>query len=75
MSPSLTANIFQKRFPHAGLIFFFLLNVPVNNFPVILGRSHRFLGIYQYFGNKKSLAQGHYTAVVGFKPWTPRSGV
>ena len=30
--------------------FRFLLNVPVNNFSVKLGRSHRFLGIYyQYF--------------------------
>ena len=29
---------------------FFLFNVPVNNFSVMLGRSHRFLGIYQYFG-------------------------
>ena len=27
-----------------------LFNVPVNNFSVILGRSHRFLCIYQYFG-------------------------
>ena len=25
MSPSLTANIFQKRFPHAGLVLFFCL--------------------------------------------------
>ena len=27
--------------------------VPVNNFSVILGRSHRFLDIYQYFGELK----------------------
>ena len=25
--------------------------------------------------NLKCLAQGHYTAVVGFEPWTSRSGV
>ena len=31
--------------------FGYLFNVPVNNFSVILGWSHRFLGIYQYFGN------------------------
>ena len=29
-------------------VFSFLFNVLVNNFSVILGRSHRFLGIYQY---------------------------
>ena len=33
------------------------------------------LGIYQYFGSLKCLAQGHYTAVVGFKPRTFRSEV
>ena len=33
--------------------FVFLFKVPVINFSVILGRSHRFLGIYQYFGNLK----------------------
>ena len=27
-----------------------ILNVPVNNFSVILGRSHRFLGITSTFG-------------------------
>ena len=26
------------------------INVPVNNFPVMLGRSHCFLGFYQYLG-------------------------
>ena len=26
-------------------------------------------------GSLKCLAQGHYTAVVGFEPWTSRSGV
>ena len=54
----------------------FMFNVPVNNFSVILGRSHRFLGIYQYFfGTLKFLAQGHYMAVMGFEPWTTCSGV
>ena len=38
----------------------FLINIPVNNFSVILGRSHHFMGINQYFG----LAQGHYTVIM-----------
>ena len=39
------------------------LNVPVNNFSVMLGRSHRFLGI------TSTLAQGHNTATqVGLEP-------
>ena len=29
-----------------------MLNVPVNNFSVMLGRSHRFLGISSTFGGK-----------------------
>ena len=33
--------------------FFYLFNVPVINFSVMMGRSHRFLGIYQYFGDLK----------------------
>ena len=33
-----------------GLI---LINVPVNNFLIMLGWSHHFLGIYQYFGEIK----------------------
>ena len=33
--------------------FGFLLNVLVNNFSVMLGQSHGFLGIYQYFGELK----------------------
>ena len=31
--------------------------------------------INQYFRGVKCLAQGHNTAVVGFEPWTSRSGV
>ena len=30
-------------------LFVLMLNVPVNNFSVILGRSHRFLGITSTF--------------------------
>ena len=51
------------------------LNVPVNNFSVMSGRSHRFLVINQYFRGVKCLAQGHNTAAVGLEPWTSRSGV
>ena len=49
---------------------------PVNKFSVILGRSHRFLGMRtSTLGTLKCLAQGQYTVVVGFEPWTSRSGV
>ena len=36
-----------------------ILNVPVNNFTVMLGRGHRFLGITSTFGEYICLAQGH----------------
>ena len=36
-------------------------NVPVNNFSVMLRRSHLFLGITSTFGEKMSLAQGNNT--------------
>ena len=35
------------------VLVWFLLNVSVNNFSVMLGQSHHFLGIYQYFGELK----------------------
>ena len=54
-----------------GLLF----NVPLNDFSVMLGWSHCFLGIYQCLESLKCLAQGYYTAVVGFEPWTMLSGV
>ena len=37
------------RYEHIHF-WFWLLNIPVNNFSVMLGQSHCFLGIYQYFG-------------------------
>ena len=40
----------------------FLLNVPVNNFSVMSGRSRRFLGITSTFGRLMYLAQGQNTA-------------
>ena len=33
-----------------GWLIKLILNVPVNNFSVMLGRSHRFLGITSTFG-------------------------
>ena len=56
-------------------LFVLRLNVPVNNFSVMSGRSHRFLGINKYFRGVKCLAQGHNTAAVGIEPPTSRSGV
>ena len=37
-----------------GGMFWFglMLNIPLNNFSVMLGRSHRFLGITSTFGGK-----------------------
>ena len=36
-----------------------ILNVPVNNFTVMLGQGHRFLGITSTFGEYICLAKGH----------------
>ena len=41
-----------------------MLNVLVNNFSVMLGRSHRFLGITSTFWGEICLAQGHNTATL-----------
>ena len=53
-------------------LFVLRLNVPVNNFSVMSGRSQV---INQYFRGVKCLAQGHNTAAVGIEPPTSRSGV
>ena len=55
--------------------FVLMLNVPVNNFSVMSGRSHRFLDIISIFRGVNVLAQGHNTAEVGKEPPTSRSGV
>ena len=44
------------------------LNVPVNNFSVMPGWSHHFLGITSTLGGVKSLAQGHNMADLGLEP-------
>ena len=49
-------NILKKYLKHNrfhGMVLL-LFNVPVNNFSVMFGRSHCFLGIYQYFGELKN---------------------
>ena len=44
----------HKQVSQIVLVWFVVLfNVLVNNFSVILGWRHRFLGIYQYFGELK----------------------
>ena len=57
------------------VLFVLRLYVPVNNFSVMSGRSHRSWVFNQYFRGVKGLAQGHNTAAVGFEPPTSRSGV
>ena len=41
-------NIYTRMYE----FYSFMLNVPVNNFSVMLGGSHRFLGITSTFGGK-----------------------
>ena len=62
---------------HVKMLLFVCVKVSVhfNNFSVMSGRSHRFLGITSTFLGVKCLAQGHNTAEVGFEPQTSRSGV
>ena len=53
-----------------------ILNVPVNNFSVMSGRSHRFLGITSTFrGVNVPLVKNATTAEVGIELPTSRSGV
>ena len=40
-------------------LFELRLNVPVNNFSVMSGQSHRLMGINQYSGDLMCFAQGH----------------
>ena len=54
-----------------------MLNVPVNNFSVMLGRSHRFLGITStiWGGNVSCSRTQHGLTRVGLEPPTSGSGV
>ena len=52
-----------------------LFDVPVSNLPVMLGGATAFWVFTSTFESLKCLAQRHYTAVVGFEPWTSRSEV
>ena len=53
---------FLNYFSPKKVSFGLMLNVPVNNFSVMLGRSHRFLGITSTFWGLICLAQRHNTA-------------
>ena len=64
---------FVKKFV---CLFMLMLNVPVNNFSVMSGRSHRFLGITSTFRAVNASCSWHNTAEVGIEPrLTSRSGV
>ena len=57
-------------------LFVLRFNVPVNNFSVMSGRSHRFLGFNQYSRESMYLPQGHNTVtLVGIEPRTSRFGL
>ena len=47
-----------SRLYYKWLVGWLILNVPVNNFTVMLGRSHRFLGITSTF---REITNGHST--------------
>ena len=60
-----------------GLLYLFVLklNVPVNNFSVVSGRSQRFLCVTSNCRELMCLAQGHNTVThVGIEPSTSRFG-
>ena len=59
------------------LVGWLILNVPVNNFSVMLGRSHRFLGITSTFWdvNVPCSRTQHGLTRVGHEPPTSGSGV
>ena len=52
-------QVFSKHGSQKGVtdFFSFLLNVPVNNFSVMSGRSHLFLSIFSTLGSKCVLIQ------------------
>ena len=60
-----------------GLVGWLILNVPVNNFSVMLGRSHRFLGITSTFWgvNVPCSRTQHGLTRVRLEPLTSGSGV
>ena len=70
-----TLKIRQQKEYLFVCFFLLMLNVPVNNFSVISGWSHRFLGITSTFRGVNVSAQMHNTAEVGIEPPNSRSGV
>ena len=69
----------SENFKHVQKSFFFFdcgFNVPVNNFSVMLRRSHLFLGITSTFGEQMSLAQGNkHTDPAEDRTRVSRSGI
>ena len=73
---TLPHNLIKEKIINLFVCLFVLrLNVPVNNFSVMLDGAIASWVINQYFRGVKCLAQGHNTAAVGFEPPTSRSGV
>ena len=75
----LLSLIFNNHYQKVGwLVGWLILNAPVNIFSVMLGRSHRFLGITSTFGGVTvpcSRTQHGSTRVGGLEPPTSGSGV
>ena len=61
--------------PALNVLVWFSFNVQFNNFSDVSGQSHRFLGIYQSFGNLKVSCSRTLYGGRGVEPWTSRSGV
>ena len=67
----------KSRIEAEWLVGWLILNVPVNNFSVMLGRSHFFLGITSTFWgvNVPCSRTQHGLTRVGLEPLTSGSGV
>ena len=66
-------NLFDVKVNVTEIVFGF---VPVNNFSIMLGRSHCFLGIYQYIGELKvscsrTLHGGSGVRTLDLSLWSP----
>ena len=75
LSPQLRCINKKTNEPRCDL-FVLRFNVPVNNFSVMSGRSHRLLGFNQYCRELMCLFQGHNTVtLVWIEHMTSRFGV
>ena len=59
--------------PALNVLVWFSFNVQFNNFSDVSGQSHRFLGIYQSFGNLKVSCSRTLYGGREVEPWTSRS--